>query len=279
VVQLALAEPVDDGAASAREAAPDSASEKKPSKDDEASAKTFDPSKDLISLHYDHAPDKDDGHSAAADRTLLLAVQDKDWIENHVLPVSGAYGSNKRSFNKKSDAVMDAAWNDLGGWVAADQGWDQAVARLVERWSATLQGGGDVWVKEGGQSDITAAAVKQIRADLPQIDTRSRIHVVQHSGWNEKHTTPAALQYTKDQTDYIRIKDGNRLLNVKGGDKAFVEAATSDPGSGAAWEAAFDYFRPSDRVDFSDTCELLHILGRDQVNVDAFRQQYLVKPH
>ena len=35
----------------------------------------FNSKTDLISLHYDHAPDKDDGQSAAADRTVLESVE------------------------------------------------------------------------------------------------------------------------------------------------------------------------------------------------------------
>ena len=41
----------------------------------------FDASADLVSLHYDHAPDRDDGHSAAADRTLLEALYGACWLE------------------------------------------------------------------------------------------------------------------------------------------------------------------------------------------------------
>jgi hypothetical protein len=43
-----------------------------------------------------------------------------------VLPVSGAYGRNKPLFNVKSDAVMDAVWNERGGWVAAHCDWNAA---------------------------------------------------------------------------------------------------------------------------------------------------------
>ena len=77
--------------------------------------KDFNPSRDLISLHYDHAPDRDDGHSAAADRTILESIFGANWIREHVVAVSGAYGKNAGEFNAKSNAVMDAAWNDCGG--------------------------------------------------------------------------------------------------------------------------------------------------------------------
>ena len=141
--------------------------------------RTFDQVRDLLSLHYDHAPDKDDGHSAAADRTILESLYGCDWIKKHVVAVSGAYGKNAKSFNPKSDAVMDAAWNDCGGWLAGHTNREQVVADLYERWRLVLQGGGDVWVKEGGQSDVTADVVKRIRHQLPEVNTEERIHIVQ----------------------------------------------------------------------------------------------------
>ncbi len=237
----------------------------------------FNPEKDLISLHYDHAPDKDDGHSSAADRTLLETTFGADWLPAHTVAVSGAYGKNKKVFNTKSDAVMDAVWNDRGSWVALNKGWDAGAAVVYKRWTATLATGGDVWVKEGGQSDITAQLVAQLKKDHPDIDTTKRIHVVQHSNWNENQTTPEALAYTKKETDYIRIKDANRYLNKKGGDEAFEKAALAHPVFGDGWKAAFDYYSTKQRLDFSDTGELLHILGLGEVDIDQFRQRFLEK--
>src|SRR4030065_475459 len=63
----------------------------------------FNPAKDVLSLHYDHAPDRDDGHSAAADRTVLESIYGKKWIAEHVIAVSGAYGKNGKDFNQNSD--------------------------------------------------------------------------------------------------------------------------------------------------------------------------------
>ena len=50
---------------------------------------------------------------------------------------------------------------------------------------ACFQAGGDVWVKEGGSSDLTADVVRQIQSELPGVDTKQRIHVVQHGNFNE----------------------------------------------------------------------------------------------
>ena len=229
-------------------------------------------SRDLISLHYDHAPDRDDGQSAAADRTLLQSVYSKKWINSHVVAVSGAYGRNAGSFNRGSDAVMNAVWNDSIGWIAAHGNREGAVAALTDRWAKTLRNGGDVWVKEGGQSDVTAAVIQQIKARLPKVDTRSRIHVVQHGQWNENQTTPSALAYVRAESNYIRIANANSYL--KGSrDETFVQTATSHPQFGPYWQAAFSYY-PS-IIDFSDTGEVMHMLGLGQVGIDEFRSRYL----
>lgn len=240
-----------------------------------APTRPFSPERDLICLNYDHAPDKDDGHSAAADRTILESMFGLDWVKKHVVAVSGAYGKNAKTFNTKSDAVMDAAWNAAGGWLSAHANREHVVAELANRWRAVLKAGGDVWVKEGGQSDITADIAKTIRTQLSDIDTATRVHVVQHSKWNEKQTTDSALAYTRQHTDYIKIRDANAYLNLKGGNDAFVDAARGHPVYGPAWRAAFDYYDPRQRLDFSDTGELLHILNLGEISVDDFRKRFL----
>jgi hypothetical protein len=123
-------------------------------------ARTFDAEKDLLSLHYDHADDRDDGQSAAADRTMLQVLNGVEWISKHVIPVSGAYGKNARLFNPDSDAVMDVCWNDCGGWLAGHDASEAVLSEMTVRWSRTLRAGGHIWVKEGGQSDITSACDK-----------------------------------------------------------------------------------------------------------------------
>jgi hypothetical protein len=243
----------------------------------QVAARRFSPERDLLSLHYDHAPDKDDGQSAAADRTILQALFGADWIKRHVVAVSGAHGKNGGEFDAGSDRVMDVVWNDCGGWLAGHGRHDEVVRELAGRWGAVLEAGGDVWVKEGGQSDITAKAVRLLRDRLPRVTPSSRVHVVQHSGWNEEQTTDAALDYTQQHTHYVRIRDANQYLNVKGGDQAFVAVATAHPVFGPGWKAAFAYYPPEERLDFSDTGELMHILGLGEMSIDAFRARFLAR--
>lgn len=235
----------------------------------------FSPEKDLLSLHYDHAPDKDDGQSAAADRTILVSLFGIDWIKSHVVPVSGAYGKNAGKFNTKSDVVMDVVWTDCGGWLGAHTDRAHVINEMSGRWITTLNAGGDIWIKEGGQSDITADVVKQVRSRKPDIDTAGRIHVVQHSKWNEIQTTDSALAFTRQHTHYIKIRDANAYLNIEGGDMEFVRAAQNHPIFGSGWRAAFEYYDPDHRLDFSDTGELMHILGLGEMGVDDFRRRFL----
>lgn len=232
---------------------------------------------DLIALHYDHAPDRDDGHSAAADRSILQSEFSCSFIGQRTLPVSGTYGTNASTFNTSSDAVMDAVFNPCGGWISAHRNWNDAVSIAVDEWVGTLQDGGDVCVKEGGQSDFTADVVARIQAEYPEFNTRTRIHVVQHSGWNENKTTASDLSYVKGNTHYIRISDANSYLVRSGGDDGFEAAALAHPQFGPSWEAAFDYYSPNARLDFSDTGELMYIVfgPGGEFGIDEFLQRYL----
>jgi len=66
-------------------------------------------------------------------------------------------------------------------------------------------------------------------------------------------------------TNYIRIDDGNQPnndtadLETRSNPQGFIEDAL-DSQWGEAWEAAFDFLNPANRLDFSDTVEALHIL-------------------
>ena len=242
-----------------------------------AQAFAFDPENDLLALHYDHAPDKDDGQSAAADRTILESLFNSGWIEERVVAVSGTYGQNSRQFDPGSDRVMDAVWNDVGGWYAAHPDPKRVLDEVTARWLAALEAGGDVWVKEGGQSDLTAEIVQRVRDASLRVDTRKSIHVVQHSQWNEDQTTDAALAYVRENTDYNRIRDANAYLNIEGGNPEFVTAAVGDPRSGAMWRAAFAYYDPEERLDFSDTGELMFILGLGELDVSEFQERFLYR--
>jgi hypothetical protein len=249
---------------------------------------------DLISLHYDHAKDPDDCHSAAADRTIIQSEFGLDWMKKNVVAVSGACGvENCDTFVPGTDAVMDAVFNGVAGWVPAytEDGyaqWDAAVDTLTDRWCETLQAGGDVWVKEGGQSDFTADVLAAVRSQLPNIDTAKKVHVVQHgsaansddTSLNEIWADQAKLAFVKANTDYIGVRNGNEYLHWPYGEygaekAAFGAAALAHPVFGPSWEAAFALMSYTVRVDFSDTAMLMNILGLGEMNIANFKNRYL----
>lgn len=242
-------------------------------------AQKFNPAKDIIALHYDHAPDLDDGHSATADRVILQSTFGKKWLNKHLIIVSGTYGLNSKTFVSSSDKLMNVVWN--GQWISAHHDWKASVQKSVAVWVKTIHKGGLVWIKEGGQSDFTADVIKQIKVKHPQINTKESIICVQHSNWNEDQTTPKLLAYTKENSKYIRIEDANAYCVIKRNDPAivkFVDAALSNPTNRKYWEASFIYFPALGEkgyIDYSDTGELMHILGLGKMDVENFRNTYL----
>ena len=44
---------------------------------------------------------------------------------------------------------------------------------------------------------------------------------------------------------------------------------------GAIWKAAFAYYDPKERLDFSDTGELMQILGLGQIGIKEFNARFL----
>ena len=231
--------------------------------------------RDLISLHYDHAPDRDDGHATVA----ALAVVRSLGIQPHV--VSGAYGAgNRTQYVPAAEQVMQQTWGTA--WVDAHNNYQSAVNATSSRWVNTLLNGGDIWIAEGGQSDFTSDVVRRIKISNPGINTNTRIHVVQHSTWNELMSDQGDLNYSRANTDYIKIDDGNGAnatadLNQKS--PGFVALARASQ-HGAAWNSAFQYLNPNNKLDFSDTVELLHILGvgRNTVaTVDDFGAVYIAQ--
>lgn len=207
---------------------------------------------DLLSLHYDNAPDKDDGHALVAGRALV------DNFGVRAMAVNGTYGVLRRGdFNTESQRVFDLTWpngldafNDRIG----------SVATAVRLWSETITNGGTVYVAEGGPSDFTAEVLRE----LP-VSQRSSVTVVQHSDWNENNTDNDNLNFVRDVTNYIRIDDGNQSnngtadLETRGNPDDFIDAAFSSLWA-VQWQAAFDYLDPDAKLDFSDTVEVLYIL-------------------
>lgn len=276
----------------------------------------FHPGVDVISLHYDCAPDPDDFESAVADRSILELRHGAAWLREHALAVGGTFGAaNARLFQQAAcERVLGAVWGTAGGFLragaSAELGDDAAAetARLRAeagdavgaRWARAVSAGGAVYVKEGGQSDFTALALARLEARLA--GASGCVHVVQHSAWNEAHASAAALQYVRSRADYVTIDDGNAALQRPTRDPACdgclrpvparFEPAALRSWLGCAWAEAFRAFSALDSwcpdsprrasaaqcVDFSDTHALAYILRIAPLTMERFIDEYLDAP-
>ena len=207
---------------------------------------------DLLSLHYDNAPDDDDTHALVAGRVLV------DTFGVRAMAINGTYGDGRRDqFNRESEEVFAIAWpNGLDAF----NDRDGSIVAAAAMWSETISNGGTVYVAEGGPSDFTVEVLRELPAGQ-----RSSVTVVQHSDWNEINTSNSNFDFVRDVTNYIRIDDGNHPnndtadLETRSNPTGFINAARDSVWS-EAWNAAFDFLNPANRLDFSDTVEALFIL-------------------
>jgi len=225
---------------------------------------------DLLALHYDNAPDPDDGHALVAGRVL----KDFYGLES-VIAVNGTHGYQRRvNFNQNSESLFDQAWPS---GLNAYRDWAGSVATSAALWSETVSRGSKVWVAEGGPSDFTADVLRAMPAEH-----RRGVTVVQHShGWNENNTKPSNIAYVDSQATYQRIDngnlDGNGTADLNRQSSAFVQAALASQW-GQLWRSAFNYLSPNNKLDFSDTVEFLWLLDiplSQVANPDDFANKYL----
>ncbi len=230
---------------------------------------------DLFSFTFDHAPDKDDGHAAAA------AYSMSETLGLSPLVISGAVGDgNRHDFIPASIPLMDDIWGP-SSWLDAFTDWNASVVSAGDTWINYLNNGGYVFIAEGGQADFTADVLRYVkqRIDL----TPEKIVVVQHSRWNEVMSNQIDLAYVQENATYIKLDDGNfagnNTADLNMDSSTFHEKAMSGPFS-LQWKAAFEYWTPGNRVDFSDVVEALWILDIPLTiinEVDDFAELYLAK--
>ncbi len=240
----------------------------------------FDVGSDLFLPQFDSKTDVDDVHSVAGVATMLRSEQ-LAGVNYHA--VAGAYGIQEGLY-VPSPELFERAFGE--NWSDAHGDREQAldtVSRLVIQ---TLQEGGSVWVADAGQSDFTADWLKRVaEAGLEDLG-RQRVHVVQHSDWNESVTAPEKLAFAKANANYHRIQDGNAVGNGTPGFNSaeghLWQRAIADPETGELWRIARDiadeYNGKDDRylnesiqaggMDFSDVAESCWIFGYEGI-VDA----------
>lgn len=256
----------------------------------------FSPAADLLIANFDNKPDTDDLLAAAGLGTML---RDERFACVHYIAVTGAYARNLERVTDKAadwrfieaDTLFDIAFP--GNWVDAHKDRQAAVELLADRALDTLREGGDIWITEGGHSDLTAAVAQRLMELESSIDLESRVHLLQHSSINEMLTTPAALDYVRSQLNYIKIADGNEEGNGTPGfktenGKAWPELLT-DPESGAIWTEARrlalahngktgheNEAIAAGGLDFSDLAAATYVFGfEDLADVDAFVTEFV----
>lgn len=247
----------------------------------------FEAGADLLIANFDSKPDVDDLLAVAG---LASMLGDERFACVRYVATAGAYGDNPGSYIE-AGGLFDLAFGDE--WVDAHADRAGAETELADRALATLRGGGDVWVMEAGQSDVTAAVARRIAEAEPGVDLRSRVHLVQHNVTNEELTTPSALAYVRDHLDYIKIADGNTVGDGTPGFKTSSDAAwaalVADPTSGPVWAEArrlavevngtTGYENDAiaaGGLDFSDLAEAAYIFGfEDLVDVEDFVAEFI----
>lgn len=247
----------------------------------------FNDKKDLYLAQFDCKTDVDDILSVAGVATMLNALKFSN-VKYHA--VAGAYGTQKGLYvppNELFKMAFDSHWSD------AHSNFKKAVSEVTKLIINTLKDGGDIWIAEAGESDFSASVVRNIKNNLPSVKTKSRIHIVQHSSWNENNTAADDLTYVKDNTDYIKIPDGNVVGNGSPGFSTEKKINWKDyiynPKVRKIWEKAFEianryngkdgrYKNPAiakGGMDFSDVSETCWIFGFNQLkNVEQFLKKF-----
>jgi hypothetical protein len=243
---------------------------------------------DLLLVQFDCKTDVDDLHAIAAFRTLIANPQ---FLKLNYFTVAGTYGIQEGLYVPPNE-LFEIAFE--GNWADAHQNSISAVNQVLAVATVTLQNEGDIWIAEAGQSDFTAALIKTIQEKHPEINTSKRIHVVQHSEWNESVTAPEKLQFVKTNSDYTKIPDGNAVGNGTPGfrDPNFhiEEYEITNPLVLEIWtlaiETATNYNGKDGRynneaiaaggLDFSDLSEVCWILGiAEIIDVPQFFNLYV----
>jgi hypothetical protein len=247
----------------------------------------FEVESDLFLAHFDLKTDVDDLHSVAAVATML-ADPCLSEVQHHA--VAGAYGKQGGPYvpaNELFEAAFGEHWSD------AHNDFDQALREVKARVRTALDAGGEIWIAEGGQSDFTAALLRAVRDERPDIDTRQRVHVVQHSDWNEESTTAEDLRYVKEHAAYHKIPDGNAGGNgtpkLRASEPVDWQSHVQAPALAEIWRLAIEiantYNGTENRytnsaiadggLDFSDTVETCWIFGHDGLtDAKAFFQEF-----
>jgi len=241
----------------------------------------FDVERDLLLVQFDCKTDVDDLHTAAG-LVTLLSYPEYSKVNFHA--VAGTYGIQDGLYVPPNELFQLAFKNN---WTDAHKEFSKAVKKVEREVKKTLKRGGDIWIAEAGQSDFSAAVIGAIQSDMPEMDCKSRIHIVQHSDWNEEVTSPDKLKYVQQTADYRKIPDGNAEGNGTPGFRSpgYTDWQTKikDPQLLDIWKLAVGLGTTyngkegrynneavaSGGVDFSDLSEVCFILNIEDIKDTA----------
>ncbi len=233
----------------------------------------FQMDKDFLLAQFDCKTDVDDLHSVAA-LAMLLSHPDFSMVKYHA--VAGTYGVQEGLY-VPPNSLFQLAFGE--NWTDAHEDFEACVDTVRAKAQEIISAGGDIWIAEAGQSDFSAELIKALKKNFVDIDLSQRIHLVQHSDWNEKVTSSEKLQYVKVHSDYIKIPDGNTVGNNSPGFNSPEfknwETLLSDKHIIDVWRLAIElgnqYNGKEGRytnqaildggLDFSDISETCYILG------------------
>lgn len=237
--------------------------------------------KDLLLAQFDCKTDVDDLHSVAAFATLM-AHPDYSDVDYHA--VAGTYGTQGGLYVPANNLFQLAFANN---WSDAHSDREKALREVQEKVLETINKGGNIWVADAGQSDFSALLIQALQSESPGTNLKERIHVVQHSNWNESVTTPSLLTYVKENVTYHKIPDGNLVGNGTPGFRtpgySTWKGQLQEPRLLAIWHLAVsigDQYNGKDGrynnsavasggLDFSDVSETCYILGLDSIKDTA----------
>jgi hypothetical protein len=242
---------------------------------------------DLFLAQFDCKTDVDDIHSIAGVTTILTDPRFSD-VRYHA--VAGTYGIQEGPYVPANE-LFEASFGD--NWSDAHSNYKGALREVTHLVTNVLKDGGNIWIAEAGQSDFSADLVRNIKTALPNVNTTVRIHIVQHSDWNENNTAPDNLSFIKASVCYHKIPDGNTIGNGSPGFKSDEIVKWQDyinnPVLLHIWEIALEiankyngkenrYNNPaiaSGGMDFSDVSETCWIFGFDYLeNIQQFFEEF-----
>jgi hypothetical protein len=247
----------------------------------------FDRDKDLYLAHFDVKTDVDDVHSVAAVATMLA---DPRFSKVRYHAVAGTYGVQEGLY-VPAERVFDLAFGDH--WSGAHEDFNKALDEVRSLSIETLDDGGSIWIAEAGQSDFSAALIRNIQELIPEATVKDRVHVVQHADWNEEVTTAEDLAFVKASANYQKIPSGNAVGNGSPGFRSNAAVNwleyVSDVRLTEIWTAAVEvankyngadgrYLNEAIQnggLDFSDVAETAWIFGfSDLTDANDFFEEF-----